>query len=551
MNETPSATAIFAPIWRRKWLILIVGILVAGASYGYYKRQPAEFQLTTQLYLGAGSEEQLGEKGVSAKGTTLAANVESDIINSIVVEAVRKQLKAQHRHLAKVAAKAKAKAKATSEKSSFVTITVEAHSARAGALLANDVAQAYIKRQHAQYDRGIKNAISIARRQLRKIEAPPPVVAGKAKGATKVSTAASEGNIIREAQLSTKIDQLEAELNITAVQQVKPAKPAGALLLGPEPKKNGEFGFVIGVVLAAIAAFLLGRVDRRLRSLADVEAVFHSQILTALAHVKRPILQRDGAPAPAKLLIEPLRRLHTTLELGPTLAGERQSPPRSILFLSADPGDGKSTLAAQLALVQREAGRRVAIVEADFRHPVQAKLLGVGGHPGLAEVLLGTLTVDEALQSVSAAQPPAFAEEAQSAASVATAVASRMDGAVSVLVGETAAANPPALLAGSGITEVMRSLAEECDYVLLDAPSPLEVSDVMPLLTAVDGIVIVARIGHTRERSAERLRQLLLRTPSAPVLGVVANGVSPKDIERYGISVGSGRRGWSAILTRR
>ena len=308
---------------------------------------------------------------------------------------------------------------------------------------------------------------------------------------------------------------------------------------------------MIGVVLAAIAAFLLGRVDRRLRSLADVEAVFHSQILTALAHVKRPILQRDGAPAPAKLLIEPLRRLHTTLELGPTLAGERQSPPRSILFLSADPGDGKSTLSAQLALVQREAGRRVAIVEADFRHPVQAKLLGVGGHPGLAEVLLGTLTVDEALQSVSAAQPPAFAEEAQSAASVATAVASRMDGAVSVLVGETAAANPPALLAGSGITEVMRSLAEECDYVLLDAPSPLEVSDVMPLLTAVDGIVIVARIGHTRERSAERLRQLLLRTPSAPVLGVVANGVSPKDIERYGISVGSGRRGWSAILTRR
>ncbi len=551
MNETPSATAIFAPIWRRKWMILIVGILVAGGSYLYYKRKPAQFQLTTQLYLAAGSEEQLGEKGVSAKSTALAAGAQSDIINSIVVEAVRHQLKAEHEHVAKLAAKAKVKAKAASEKSPFITITVEAHNRKAAALLANDVAQSYIKRQHAQYERGIRNAISIARRQLRKIEAPAPAAASKTKGSTKTSSTTSEGDVIREAQLSTKIDQLEAELNITAVQQVKPAKPAAALLLGPEPKKNGIFGFVIGVVLAAIAAFLLGRVDRRLRSLADVEAIFHSQILTALAQVKRPILQREGAPAPAKALIEPLRRLHTTLELGPTLGGERQVAPRSLLFLSADPGDGKSTLVAQLALTEREAGRRAAIVEADFRHPVQARLLGVGERPGLAEVLLGTLTLEEALQGVPSAQPHAIAEEASSPAGVATAIATRTDGAVSVLVGEAAAPNPPALLAGTRIVDVMRSLGEECDYVLIDAPSPLEVSDAMALLTAVDGIVIVARIGHTRERSADRLRQLLLRTPSAPVLGVVANGVSPKDIERYGISVGAGRRRWSAMLTRR
>jgi Mrp family chromosome partitioning ATPase len=551
MNETPSATAIFAPIWRRKWLILIVGLLVAGGSYLYYKRKPAEFQLTTQLYLAAGSEEQLGEKGVSAKSTVLAASVQSDIINSIVVEAVRKQLKAQHRHVAKEAAKAKAKAKATSEKSAFITVTVEAHSAKAAALLANAIAQAYIKRQHAQYSRGIRDAISLARRQLRKIEAPPPVAAGKAKGSTKVSAASSEGNIIREAQLSTKINQLEAAMTVIAVQQVKPAKPAGAQLLGPFPKKNAEFGFVIGIVLAAIASFLLGRVDPRLRTLADVEAVFQTQTLTALPQVKRPILQREGAPAPAKRLIEPLRRLHTTLELGNMLGAQRQDPPRSILFVSADSGDGKSTLAAELALIQRDAGRRTAIVEADFRHPVQAKLLEVAPHPGLAEVLAGTLTLEEALQSVPSSQPQVVAGGAPSAANVATALASRSDGAVSVLVGQAAVVNPPALLAGTETGDVLSSLAADFDYVLIDAPSALEVSDVMPLLAAVDGIVLVARAGHTRERSADRLRQLLASTPSAPLLGVVTNGASPKDIERYGISLGSARRSWSAMLIRR
>jgi len=551
MNETPSATAIFAPIWRRKWLILLVGILVAGGSYAYYKRKPAEYQLSTQLYLGAGSEEQLGEKGVSAKSTALAAGAQADIINSIVVEDVRRQLKAQHRHLAKVASKAKVKAKATSEKAAFIAITVETHSAKAAALMANEVAQTYIKRQHDEYVRGIRSAISIARRQLSKIEAPAAGAAGKGKSSSKTSPAASEGDVIRDAQLSTKINQLEAELGITAVQQVKPAKPTAALLLGPKPKENAEFGFVIGVVLAAIAAFLLGRVDRRLRSLADVEAVFHTQILAALPQVRRPILERDGAPAPAKLLIEPLRRLHTTLELGNAPGGQHRTPPRSILFLSADPGDGKSTIAAQLGLVEREAGRRAAIVEADFRHPTQARLLGVGERPGLAEVLAGTLALGEALQSVRAAHLQPVTGQGAPAASVVTALASRNDGAVSVLVGEAAAVNPPALLAGSAIADTLRSLSEEFDYVLLDAPSPLEFSDAMPLLTAVDGIVIVARIAHTRERSADRLRQLLTQTPSAPILGVVANGVERKDIERYGISVGGSRPPWFAKLIRR
>ena len=62
-----------------------------------------------------------------------------------------------------------------------------------------------------------------------------------------------------------------------------------------------------------------------------------------------------------------------------------------ILFLSPDPGDGKSTLVADLALVQRDAGERVVVVEANFRRPVQARLLGLEGARGLAAVLTGRL----------------------------------------------------------------------------------------------------------------------------------------------------------------
>ena len=118
-----------------------------------------------------------------------------------------------------------------------------------------------------------------------------------------------------------------------------------------------------------------------------------------------------------------------------------------ILFVSADPGDGKSMLAAALALVQRDAGERVAIVEANFRRPVQARLLGLDGTHGLADVLGGRIPVEEAMQRVTPAHPPEAVEAEEGSEAVLTAVDSRA-GSLFVLTGGGDVANPPALLAG-------------------------------------------------------------------------------------------------------
>jgi Mrp family chromosome partitioning ATPase len=293
--------------------------------------------------------------------------------------------------------------------------------------------------------------------------------------------------------------------------------------------------------------------------------------LTALPSAVSPIVSRDGQPAPAEPLLEPLRRLHTTLQLGDMVDHDRQAP-RLILFLSADAGDGESTAIAGLAAVQRDAGERVAVIEADLRRPVQAGLLGANNPRGLTEVLTGRISIGEALQRVgpgsrtggvgsesgvddsdriaatgtrSSAQAVAVAAGSSTLAEpVANLIESPAVGSISLLAGGEPAANPPALLASPAMTELLHSLANDFDYVLIDAPSPLQVSDVMPLLGAVDGIVIVARAQHTRTVSAERLVQLLSRSASAPVLGVVANAISRADIERYGFSSAHRRRGW-------
>ncbi|MGH2854831.1 MAG: Wzz/FepE/Etk N-terminal domain-containing protein [Solirubrobacteraceae bacterium] len=538
MNETPDAAAILAPLWKRKWLILMVGVVVAAATYAYYKRQPALYSASTQLYLGSGSEEQGLLNSTQGKATLNDRDVvnQATLINSSALgEPVHRRLREGH-DLAAARGKAHASAATGSD---FITIAAEARTSKGAVQLAGAYAEAYVKRQHTNYRRDVNAAIADTRRQLRRIEAGQ-ATAAKARGKGSSGPPVSSIATIQASNLASKINQLEADLTVAGVQEISSGKTK-ATLLSPAPKKDAVFGFVLGVLLAAAAAYAASRFDRRLRSLANIEAAFHTQILAALPAVREPVTRRGGAPAPAGPLLEPLRRLHTTLKLGDMLEHDRERSPRLILFLSADAGDGKSAMVANLALVQRDAGERVAVIEADLRRPVLAGLLDAAAPYGLTEVLTGALSLGEALQSAIHLQGAAAPSSAEG---VSTAIDARTAGSISVLVSGAPAANPPALLAGATMAGLLRSAAEDFDHVLIDAPPPLQVSDVLPLLGAVDGIVLVARAGHTREASARRLMQLLARVSSAPVLGVIANCASRAEVEEYGFSSPRGERRW-------
>jgi Mrp family chromosome partitioning ATPase/capsular polysaccharide biosynthesis protein len=563
MNETTDAPSILAPLWRRKWLILIVGLVVAAGTYVYYNRQAHVYQSTTQLFLGSGAEEQAQLTSTSTKrrGGVLNSTNQAALINSNVIkEAVHNVLRKEHKGKAvKVALHGKAHAVAK-EKSEFITLTATAHDKRAAALLVNVTAQTYIHRQTASYQRQIERAIALTRRQLRRLEASqevaatPSKTAGAAKGSSKPAEKSSSAAVtLQTTNLNAKINQLESQLFVANIKQIEPAKPGRAVLLRPKPKENAIFAFAVGILLAAIAAYLLDRLDRRLRSLAQVEASFHAPILTVLPSVRHPVARSTGQSVPAGALREPVRRLHMALKVG---EGNAQADavgarPRVILFTSADPGDGKSTVVADLAVTQRDAGERVAVVEADFRRPSQAKLLGVTGPEGLVDVLEGRLVAEEAMLRTAPMQPlTGVPPHDPASGALATMSEPRSTGYVSVLLGSSGVSDPSALLARPAMADLLRSLADDHDYVLIDAPVPLQVSDAIPLLGAVDAIVIVARVGHTSEVAAQRLVQLLERTPSAPVLGVVANAVPNAEIKKYGFSTGGGRR-WRRVLTGR
>jgi Mrp family chromosome partitioning ATPase len=553
MNQTPEARSIFAPIWRRKWLVLAVAIVAAAATYLYYKHERPTYEASTVVYLGASSEEQAPTSKAAPK-SRLPAD-QAAIVNSIIVEEVRSELVRKHKAALIRGVKVRGK---LPEKSEFLQITAEAHSSRAAAFVANAVAQAYIRRKTSKREAGIEQALALSRRQLRRIEATDAareaaaaVTAKKGKGGAPSAggKGASTSSVIQAASLGTKISELETSLGAVTAVQLKPAKRG--VLVSPKPRKDAEFAFVLGLVFAALAVFTVSRFDRRLRSLDAIEAVIQAPLLAVLPKAPRPIIRRDGSARPSKLLLEPLRRLHTGLRLielpdqgavtgyspapgNGTASGAR---PKVILVVSPDPGDGKSTLVADLALTQRDGGERVIVVEANFRRPIQARMLGLEASHSLVDVLTGRLEVDDAMQPVLAADVAAVGADG---VSVLTATQERV-GSLFLLAGDTSVPNPPALIAQMATSGLLQTLADKFDYVLIDAPSPLEVSDVVPLFGVADGIVIVARVGHSREVSASRVQQMLDGPSNAPVLGVVANFAGARELKRSGFSSFNGR----------
>ncbi|HTC67943.1 MAG TPA: hypothetical protein VK662_00115, partial [Acidothermaceae bacterium] len=529
--------------------------VVGVATYLYYKHERPTYTASTEVYLGASSEEQAPT--TKATGKSRSVGDQAAIVNSIVVEEVRNQLDKEHKGALIRGAKVRAK---LPEKSEFLTITAEAHRSKTAALMANTVARAYIRRKTSKRERGIEQAIALSRRQLRRIEAiaaakeaAATAAAAKTKGkggaAPSGGKGASTSSVLQAATLSTKISELEASLGTVTAVQLKPAKHG--TLVSPKPRKDAKFGFVLGLVLAALAVFTASRFDRRMRSLEAIEAVMQAPLLAVLPKAPRPIVRRDGSVRPSKLLLEPLRRLHTGLRLielpghgaaagydpavgNGTTSGRR---PKVILVVSPDPGDGKSTLIADLALTQRDGGERVIVVEANFRRPIQARLLGLEENRSLVDVLTGRLELDDAMQPVLAADLEAVGADG---GGVLTATQQRV-GSLFLLAGDTSVPNPPALVAQMASSGLLQRLADRFDYVLIDAPSPLEVSDVVPLFGAVDGIVTVVRVGHSREVSAQRVQQMLDGASNAPVLGVVANFAAPRELKRSGFSSFNGR----------
>lgn len=266
----------------------------------------------------------------------------------------------------------------------------------------------------------------------------------------------------------------------------------------PNLNLNIALGTLVGLALGV--AVVLGRkqLDTRIHSSRDVEQVTNAPVLGRFGHdakiSERPLIVHDD---PHSVLAEAFRKLRTNLQfLG---AGAEE---RIFVISSAVPGEGKTQVTTNLAIVLAESGARVTLVDGDLRKPKVADVMGLEGAVGLSDVLINRADLSDVVQ-------PWGVE------------------GLTVLASGQIPPNPSELLGSPAMRQVLTDLSENADYVLVDAPPLLPVTDAAVISASAAGTILVVAAERTKR---PELAQAISNLDSieSRLLGIVLNGLPNK-----------------------
>jgi exopolysaccharide transport family protein len=302
---------------------------------------------------------------------------------------------------------------------------------------------------------------------------------------------------------------------------VKPVDIARVPMAPAEPNipRNLAFALLLGLTSGIGLAFLLENLDNTVRTPEQAQVV---AALPALGMIplgsKRPAengsrrlsvatskeaVELVTQSRPQSQMAESYRALRTSL-----LLSSLGAPPKVIMVTSAMPQEGKTTTSINSAIVLAQKGVRVLLVDADLRRPGIHKALGMGPRSGLSNVLTGSADIQQAITR------------------------SPLIPSLYVLPAGTPPPNPAELLASTNLKEVLDSLREQYDHIVLDTPPTLSVTDAVVLSTRADAVVLVIRSGKTTKQALRRARELLVRV-NAKVTGVLLNAVDLSSPDYY------------------
>ena len=258
-----------------------------------------------------------------------------------------------------------------------------------------------------------------------------------------------------------------------------------------------------GFVLAAGTAYLLEYLDDSLKSPDAVMNLFSAPILGRIFEQadginENRLYDADDSNHP---LTEPFRALRTEIDLAEM--GQRL---KAILVTSPDSGDGKTSVAVNLALSISQRGKKVFLLDADLRKPKIHKLFGLANDEGLADVVFARAVFDWRIGIKEVKQ-------------------------ISVLTAGNKPADPAELLSSEKMELFLTELKEVADVVIIDGP-PLFVPDAMILASKVDGVLMVVRPAHTRQSLAKASMEHI-KLVGAKVVGVVLNRIPLRGADYY------------------
>ena len=332
--------------------------------------------------------------------------------------------------------------------------------------------------------------------------------------ASNADLAARMSNTVARAFISSNEAALTSRPGqVSVVEEALPPRDP----VSPQPLVNAALGGVLLMLAAITLVLVIEYLDDTVKSGEDAAEQTGLPILARIEQFGRRRNAREQLPAanrPGSTIAEAYRAARTNLSYAIDLGHDR----RLILVTSPGLGEGKTTTAANLAVVFGLAGHRVCVIDTDLRRPTIHKVFGVDNSKGLTTLLLSREPdIDRTLVR-------------------------SLHTNVTVLPSGPLPPNPSELLGSARMQEVLDGLRERFDVVLMDSPPALVVTDASVLGMLADGLLIVARAGKTRTGELRAAIAELAQT-GRPIAGLMLNRVSTRDAGYYHYQYG---RGYSA-----
>ncbi len=294
-----------------------------------------------------------------------------------------------------------------------------------------------------------------------------------------------------------------------------PQKP-----IKPNKQKNLLLGLLVGLMLGAGLAFFQEYLDDTIKDAESARRELGAPVLTVIPFIDRKDSKVSSRRSSLVTLLEPkssisesFRALRTSLHFS---AINRVK--KVIITTSTFPGEGKTTVVANLAVTLTQTGSSVLILDGDLRRPALHEIFAHSKVPGLTEILAGDSTIESVIHSTGTA-------------------------GLDFISAGTSPPNPAELLGSEQMGTLLATLRERYDYILIDAPPVLAVTDAPLLTTLCDVVLVVMETERVPVKAGRRMAELLANV-KAPVAGIIVNDKSAHNRERYGDYYGYGYYGY-------
>lgn len=516
--------AYIAPLRKWWWLIVAATVIAGSISYFAASRQPPVFRAQTTLLIGSAINNPNPSGNEFWLSQQLAETYTDIVQREVVRQAVMTELGLSWLpgYLAR-----------TVPNTQLIEIAVTDSNPERAMVVANELARQLILQTPTSGEQaGSAERQAFIQRQLDELEINIDQTAteitakqeelGTLFSARQIAVTQDEIRAL-EIKLDTLRDNYAALLASTsqgAVNSLSVIEPATVpqAPVGNAMIMTALMAAAIGFSLAAGAAYLLEYLDDTVKSPEDVQAAAQMPTLSGIAEYRA--IEANAGPLvtmeqPRSPISEAYRALRTAV-----LFTNVDKRIRTVLITSAGPSEGKSYTAANLAVVMAQAGHRVLLVDADLRRPTQHRIFKIPRGYGLTDLLV----------DMNASVEPT--ELVQTFVNLNKAVVESAQPGLFVLKSGSVPPNPSEVVGSAKMKLLLQLLPTRFDFVIIDSPPTLAVTDAVILSTRMDSVLMVAKASATRRNQLKQAVQRL-REVNANLSGVVLNRLTPANGEYY------------------